>query len=465
MDALEAAGIPLSEAVRGLPIPPETLLRPSNRITWEQFLTVLENCARVLGGPDGLEAAGLLYYERAGGLLGQIAAYVLSARQLYHQATTWYGPTLFAPTLATCEDLPDGRIRTTLEIRPGFRFSPLFFQAMKGGIRAVPLLLGQPPADVEMTIEGRRAVYVIPPPASLTVLGRIRRALRWRAMQERASYEMAVQRDEIERGLTLAQVTGRLLDQNTERLEQEQKQRERAEQLLLQAQQLETLGRLAGGIAHDFNGVLTSIVGHVDAALELVDGDDPLRADLEEVRGMSERGAALVGQLLNVSRPQPVVKRRVLLNEVIVAMEPMLRRLLPSNVRVAARAEPEAGPLEVVADRGQLEQILLNLAANARDAMPGGGSLELEMRRATSEESPGPHDYAWLEVRDDGEGMDSGTLAQAFEPFFTTKPSGKGTGLGLASVHNIVTSAGGTVRLESQPGQGTRVILQLPLAS
>ncbi|MDJ0851774.1 MAG: ATP-binding protein [Myxococcota bacterium] len=462
VDALETDGIPLSEAVRGLSIPPETLLRPSNRLTWEEWLTVLENCSRVLGGPEALEAAGLRYYERAGGLLGVLAAQVSSARPVYHMATRWYGPTLFAPTRATSEDLPDGRIRTTIEIRPGFRVSELFFQTMLGGIRAVPLLLGQPPADVEMVIEDRRATYVITPPASLTVIGKVRRALKWRTIEEKATFELSVQRDEIERGFELARQTEERLFAQTELLQEEQRQRERIEELLLQAQKLETLGRLASGIAHDFNLVLTSIIGHVDSALGALNADDPLRVDLEEVRGMSERGAGLVEQLVGVSRPQPVLKRRVLLNEVVMPLVPVLRRLLPSSVRV--HALPAARALEVVADPGQLEQILLNLGANARDAMPNGGNLEIEMRQATPEEAPGGGEFARLEVRDDGMGMDASTLASAFEPFFTTKGPGKGTGLGLASVHNIVTSAGGTVWLESEPGEGTSVILQLPIA-
>jgi signal transduction histidine kinase len=467
VDALQSAGIPLSEAVRGLSIPPDTLLRPSNRITWEEWLSVLENCARVLGGPDAVEEAGLRYYESAGGLLGALAARVSSARPLYHMGARWYGPSLFAATRAACEDLPDGRIRQTIEILPGFRVSQLYFQSMRGGLRATPMLLGQPPAQVEMTIEGRRATYLITPPPSLTWWGRIRRALTWRRTLEKADAELSAQREELQHGYEMARRTGELLSFQTRRLEHEQSQREHAEQLMLQAQKLETIGRLAGGIAHDFNNVLTTILGYVDVALERVDRDDPLHPDLDEIRAMSERGASLVEQLLTVSRPQPVVRRRVLLNEVILAMEPMLRRVLPAAVRVAAL--PASGPLEVVADPGQLEQIVLNLAVNARDAMQDGGRLEIEMRRATAAEAgvadPAPAaDYARLEVRDTGQGMDAATLASAFEPFFTTKPPGKGSGLGLASVHSIVKSAGGTIRLESELGKGTKVILHFPIA-
>ncbi|MDJ0850789.1 MAG: ATP-binding protein [Myxococcota bacterium] len=468
IEALQSAGLPLDVAVEGLPLPPETLLKPSNRITWDEYLGVLENAARALGGAGDLEETGIKYYTQAGGLLGVVASRVSSARPLYHMGARWYGPSLYSATRATTEDLPDGRIRQTIEILPTYRSSELFFRQMRGGLRAAPLLLGQPEAEVEMEISGRRATYVITPPPALTVWGRVRRALRWRRTLEKADRELTVQRDEIHHGYEMARRTGDLLSFQTRRLEAEQRERQQAEQLLLQAQKLETIGRLSGAIAHDFNNILTTILGYVDVALDRVDDDDdPLRPDLDEIRAMGERGAGLVQQLMSVSRPQPVARRRVILNEVVFGVETMLRRLLPAAVQVSVLPAP--GPLEIYADPSQLEQILLNLAINARDAMPDGGRLEIAISPATADEAgaegAAPETgYARLEVRDTGEGMDEATRTSALEPFFTTKPAGKGSGLGLASVHSIVMSANGTIQLDSELGKGTRVSLHFPIA-
>ena len=167
--AIRDQGSPVSELVHDLPFSLETLLRPSNRITWNEFLVVLENAARVLGGPQGLEDLSAKYYEQAGGLLGAVATRLSSSRPLYHMGARWYGPSLFSATRAHCEDLPDGRIRQTIEILPGYRSSELFFRSMCGGLRAVPVLLGQPEAEIELEIGERHAVYLITPPATLSV--------------------------------------------------------------------------------------------------------------------------------------------------------------------------------------------------------------------------------------------------------------------------------------------------------
>jgi signal transduction histidine kinase len=468
VEAFEEADIPLAKLVEGLELVPETLLRPSNRITWNEFRTLLENGAAHLGGAEGLEAAAVRYYERAGSLLGAVAARVTSSRPLYHMGAKWYGPSLFSATRARCEDTSDGRIRQTIEILPGFEPCHLYFVSMRGGLRGIPALLGQGRADVEMEILNERtAVFLITPPPSLTLWARLLRALFPERDLERASEEFEVQRDQLRGGYDLAQRTSELLSFQTARLEQEQQERVRAEQLLLQAQKLETIGRLSGGIAHDFNNVLTTILGYTDVALDRVQPDDPLHGDLDEIRAMGERGSGLVQQLLSVARPQPIAPRRVLLGEVLLTLESMLRRVLPAAVQVAVLPAPE--PLEVVVDPGQLEQVVLNLAVNARDAMPDGGRLEMEMRRVDTEETGGSgarvsKGLARLEVRDTGQGMDGATLARALEPFYTTKPPGRGSGLGLASVQTIVHRAGGSIEIESEIGKGTKVAILLPLA-
>ena len=159
VEAFEQAGIPLARLVEGLSLRPETLLRPSNRITWNEFTVILENTASQLGGAQELEETGVRYYARAGGLLGAVAARVSSARPLYHMGAKWYGPSLFSATRAQCEDTPDGRIRQTIEILPGFKPCPLYFVSMRGALRGIPALLGQGQAQVEMEAGERKAVF------------------------------------------------------------------------------------------------------------------------------------------------------------------------------------------------------------------------------------------------------------------------------------------------------------------
>ena len=497
LDAFEDAGLPPSAIVEGLPFAPETLMRPSNRIRWDEFTVILENAARHLGGPEGLEEAAACYYERAGSLLGAIAANVSSARPLYHMGARWYGPSLFSATRAVCEETSDGRIRQTIEILPEFKACPLFFVTMRGALRGTPTLLGQDRALVEMESEDeRRAVFLITPPPSLTLWARLRRALFPDRDLDRASEEGEAQRDELQHGYDVARRATELLSFQAARLdaqqhelhqaqdvarrttellsfqsarrEAEQREQTGAEQLLLQVQKLETIGRLTGEVAHDVDSALTVILEHVEGALGRVDRDDPLRSELGEIRSAAESGSAHLRKLLAVGRPEAVTPRRVVLNDVLLSLEPMLRQVLPNAIQVAVLPAPE--PLEVVADLGQLEQVVLNLALNARDAMPDGGRLDIELRRAGAEEAraagaTGHGDFARLEVRDTGSGMPAETLARALEPFYTTKAPGQGSGLGLASVHAIVQRAGGAIRIESEVGKGTLVVILHPLAS
>ncbi|MGA7991355.1 MAG: PAS domain S-box protein [Thermoanaerobaculia bacterium] len=234
---------------------------------------------------------------------------------------------------------------------------------------------------------------------------------------------------------------------------------------LRQAQKMEAVGRLAGGVAHDFNNLLTAILGYSDLVLT---GDAPqdVRQNVEEVRKAAERAAALTGQLLAFSRKQVQQPRILVLNEIVKNLDPMLHRVLRENVKIAF--EPEVDLWRVRADPGQIEQILMNLAVNASDAMPEGGRLTVRTRNLTLGfgEIPGipvePGSYVLLEVSDTGHGMDAETLAHAFEPFFTTKERGKGTGLGLAMVYGIVKQSGGYVQALSESGKGATFRIYLP---
>ncbi len=234
--------------------------------------------------------------------------------------------------------------------------------------------------------------------------------------------------------------------------------RKEMEQNFLQAQKMEAVGRLAGGVAHDFNNLLTVIGGYTELLLGRLGPSDPARAQVEEVQRAGERGSALTRQLLAFSRKQVYVPTRVDLGEVARGMVRMLERLLGEEVRIDVEAAPGLRP--VMADRGQIEQVLLNLAVNARDAMPRGGRIGVSISNAAPGAGTGPQ--VLLSVSDSGTGIAPELLPRLFEPFFTTKEPGKGTGLGLATVHGIVTHAGGRVEVESEVGRGTTFRVYLP---
>jgi PAS domain S-box-containing protein len=245
-------------------------------------------------------------------------------------------------------------------------------------------------------------------------------------------------------------------------------ERAQLEEQLRQSQKMEAVGRLAGGVAHDFNNLLTVIGGYSE---QLVGSDLSAndRASVSEIAAAASRAAALTRQLLMFSRKQIVQHRLLDLNDVVTGLGPMLRRLLYENIELVTNLEP--GPARVIADVSQLEQVIVNLAVNAADAMPNGGTLSVETAVVTLDASYAhshaevmPGQYARLVVSDTGVGMDGDTLGKIFEPFFTTKPAGSGTGLGLATVYGIAKQLGGHIWVYSEPGHGTTFKVYVPLA-
>ncbi len=253
-------------------------------------------------------------------------------------------------------------------------------------------------------------------------------------------------------------------------LRSEMERRREVEQQLVQAQKMEAVGKLAGGIAHDFNNLLTIIIGYTDVLHQQVKADPVGAGCAQEVRRAAERASALTNQLLAFSRRQVTQPRVVNINEGLQNLEKMLRRIIGEDVELQMRLAADLLPVKV--DPAQMDQVIMNLAVNARDAMPDGGRLTVETANMRLHDEyaathPGitPGQYVMVAVSDTGTGMDAATKARIFEPFFTTKEQGKGTGLGLSIVYGIVTQHGGRIVVDSEPGRGTVFRLYLPVAA
>jgi signal transduction histidine kinase/ligand-binding sensor domain-containing protein/CheY-like chemotaxis protein len=241
--------------------------------------------------------------------------------------------------------------------------------------------------------------------------------------------------------------------------------RKRAEEELRQSQKMEAVGRLAGGVAHDFNNLLTVIKGNAELGLADIDSKEAVKEELEEIERAAERASSLTRQLLAFSRKQILKPRTLSLNEMVTDISRMLRRTVGEDIDLKLVLDPELGTVR--ADPGQLEQVLLNLVVNARDAMPRGGELRIETRNVSAAEVEGFTDaervpHVAIVVADTGTGMAPGVRDRVFEPFFTTKEQGKGTGLGLSTVYGSVKQSGGFVRVESEEGQGSTFTVYLP---
>jgi signal transduction histidine kinase/CheY-like chemotaxis protein len=242
------------------------------------------------------------------------------------------------------------------------------------------------------------------------------------------------------------------------------------EEQLRQAQKMEAVGQLAGGVAHDFNNLLTAIIGNTELLLRTIDLEDRRRLDVLEIHRAAHRAATLTRQLLAFSRKQVLQPRIVDLNGVVAELTAMLRRIIGEHVELRLQLEPGLG--RVLADPNQLEQVITNLAVNARDAMPSGGTLtirtatldEAEVLPSSPESSPLLGPLVELSVSDNGVGMDERTQARLFEPFFTTKELGRGTGLGLATVYGIVRQSGGHIRVSTRLHHGSTFTIYLPMA-
>ena len=353
------------------------------------------------------------------------------------------------------------RLREAIERQPPWSDFPFVLLSRRGearqGSRSLELL-------VNVTIL-ERPLH----PASLisaarsALRGRLRQRLAAQHLEDRekARAELRNLADTLE---TKIEERTRDLAAANDRLTAEIAERERAEARLVQAQKMEAVGQLTGGLAHDFNNLLTAVVGSLDLLLRRTD-DEKLRRLASNALQAAERGAQLTAQLLAFSRRQRLTPTPISPNEIVSGMGDLLARTIGPHVRVETQLDPNLW--QAMADRTQIEVMILNLAINARDAMPGGGRLTIATRNLDrmppelgTELSPG--DYVAIAVSDTGTGMSPAVLAKAFEPFFTTKEQGKGTGLGLSQLYGFAKQSGGTARIDSVEGQGTTVTIYLP---
>ena len=353
------------------------------------------------------------------------------------------------------------RLRAALERQPPWSDFPFILLTRRGetrhGSRSIDDL-------VNVTVL-ERPLH----PASL--VSAARSALRARARQRLAARHLAdleaarAQLRDLADSLELrVEDRTRDLASANDRLTSEIAERERAEARLIQAQKMEAVGQLTGGIAHDFNNLLTAVVGSLDLLLRRTD-DEKLSRLARNALQAAERGAHLTAQLLAFSRRQRLSPTPIQPNRIVSSMGDMLSRTIGTNIRVETRLEPQLW--QALADPTQLEVMVLNLAINARDAMPAGGRLTIATRNVaevppslSTELTPG--EYVAISVADTGTGMTAAVLARAFEPFFTTKEKGKGTGLGLAQLYGFARQSGGTARIDTVEGEGTTVTIYLP---
>jgi two-component system, cell cycle sensor histidine kinase and response regulator CckA len=438
---------------------------------------------RHLATPFGLRACwSSPIVSPTGEVLGTFAIYYRDARGPSEREVAWVDEATHLASVAIMRVRTDDRLRRTEALRALIYDSVedvVFYVGIEGP--RLYRFLSVNPAFERATglkaaaVVGREVTEVIPPSSHELVLGKYAEAIATRAKvvwEEVSQYPSGTKYGEVtispafDADGRCTNLVGTVHDV-TQRVTAE-RERQVLETKLSQAQRLQALGTLAGGVAHDFNNVLSVILSYSELAREELQPGEPMRDTMDEIHTAAMRATEMTRQLLAFSRQQVLEPKVLNLNKALAGMDRLLQRLLGADVVLTTLAEP--GLANVRADPGQLEQIVMNLAVNARDAMPQGGRLTIETSNVVLDEDcarkhvevqPGRH--VMLAVTDTGSGMDAATQARIFEPFFTTKEKGKGTGLGLATVFGIVRQSGGNVWVYSEPGRGTTFKIYLPV--
>jgi len=471
---LEAEGVPVIDLTEGLSCDLEWITQDDNWIRWDELMILLERIEARVGADRLATLLGAISRDPLNRTVRASLSFAVSPHQLFALLVRWYGPYLYPVHKATLQRTGPDEIEIELSVPPEFRPSEIFFRTSASAFRHATQILGLPDAQVESEIESHRATYRVRLPRAPGFWLKARRIVELFTGSRSAIESLAEQQNELQRSYAALASSYEQLQERERRLQDEIEERRRAESALreseaqlLHAQRMEAMGRLAGGIAHDFNNLMTTVLGYTSIHLSEDAAPPEVRAGLEEIRGAAERATRLTGQLLAFSRRQ-VLRPQVLdLNSIVLDMESMLSRVLGEDLELRTELADDLPP--ILADPGQIEQVLLNLAINARDAMQRGGVLTLRTCAVTASGDPagpgGPSagtPMVRLVVGDTGVGIPPESRAHIYEPFFTTKPPGQGTGLGLSTVYGIVRQSGGAIHLESKVGEGTTFLVDLP---
>ena len=477
LSALDSRGIPRTRLVEGLATHLGTLERASNRIDWEVFA---ELCARLeaLVGTEALVEIGATSPKSpAMKPLNALLGALTQPASIYRVMLKVVGPSMFHHSRTHVESLGPGRLRAVIAIPPEYRDVPQFFHLCRGGLQSNPTLCGYPPADVQMELTERRAVYDIQIHAREPgLLGKVRASLIgfWRART--GLDELQLQRKELEasyEALRDAQRRNRRQRALLRRAHLGRRRAEaaqaRAEEEFHRAQKLEGIGLLAGGVAHDFNNLLAGILVNTELTLVELPSESLVRPRVEAVRLGVTRATELTDQLLTYAGRRPPASREIDVTVLVREMRELLRTAVPRRTSLCEALSPDLPA--VAADATQIRQVVMNLLTNAASAVESnGGEVTLSTgvvrvdaarlaRACLTAERPAEQ-YVFVEIADTGVGMDPATLARIFDPFFTTRAQGRG--LGLPAVLGIVRGHGGAIEVETEPGRGSTFRVLLP---
>ena len=478
VEEAHSRGVDYSELERKMGRPVAPFLDPEGWVTWARSEALWRCVAELLPAGEPYRM-GLAIFERP--QMRWISA-ALSTLPSVEQAYRWaYGPKAslhrYYRCLETQLETRDDVLEVEIRLRPGYTFESNFWQqAFHGQLVALPQVLGLPQAEVEARFDPRGVTCAIacPPHYRATSpryreLEELPRELRSATTQVTEAHSFFADklrelRAEVERR---ERVETELRAEIAVRRAAEA-EREALQVQLQRAQRLEAIGLLAGGVAHDFNNLLVVILGQSGLGQGMTE-DPELRELFSDIEAAGQRAAALTRQLLAFGRRQVMQVEVLSLAALVEGMQPILRRLMPANITLELEAEPDT-PVE--GDPNQLEQVVLNLCVNARDAMVNGGQLQVEVGRALLDETAAAAlsgaqagAFVRLRVTDTGAGIAPELLDKIFDPFFTTKAEGVGTGLGLSVVHGVVSQHGGSMHAASEPGRGTTMDVYLPLAA